>query len=42
MSEPVLQVKGLKTYYYTEEDWISRLSRAKRLPSSAKAAAASL
>jgi|GEM_PF-4850204 len=66
MSEPVLQVKGLKTYYYTEEgvvpavdgldfevipkrasspqwtDWISRWSRAKRLLSSAKAAAASL
>lgn len=49
MSEPVLQVKGLKTYYYTEEGVvpavdgrISRLSRAKRLPSSAKAAAASL
>ena len=48
MSEPVLQVKGLKPTIIPKRasspqwtDWISRWSRAKRLPSSAKAAAAS-
>lgn len=27
MSEPVLQVKGLKTYYYTEEGVVPRSGR---------------
>lgn len=49
MSEPVLQVKGLKTYYYTEEGVVPavdgldfEVEPGERLPSSAKAAAASL
>lgn len=29
MSEPVLQVKGLKTYYYTEEGVVPELSAAR-------------
>ena len=40
MSEPILEVKGLKTYFYTEEgvvpavtDWILRCTTAKRWPS---------
>lgn len=49
MSEPVLQVKGLKTYYYTEEGVVPavdgldfEVEPGETLLSSAKAAAASL
>lgn len=48
MSEPVLQVKGLKTYYYTEEGVVPavdgldfEVEPGETSPSSAKAAAAS-
>ena len=49
MSEPVLQVKGLKTYYYTEEGVVPavdgldfEVEPGETFAMSAKAAAASL